>query len=41
MPVLTSETLKAQSAGIGTVSGATITSDACRESLQAAADAKG
>ncbi|WP_217547119.1 FMN-binding protein [Streptomyces sp. GbtcB6] len=41
VPVLISETLKAQSADIDTVSGATITSDAYKESLQAAIDAKG
>ncbi|WP_406441852.1 FMN-binding protein [Streptomyces sp. NBC_00631] len=41
VPVLVSETLKAQSADIDTVSGATITSGAYKESLQAAIDAKG
>ncbi|KPH98380.1 FMN-binding domain protein [Actinobacteria bacterium OK074] len=41
VPVLISETLKAQSASIDTVSGATITSDAYKTSLQAAIDAKG
>ncbi|MEU2617063.1 FMN-binding protein [Streptomyces sp. NPDC007157] len=41
VPVLISETLKAQSADIDTVSGATVTSDGYRESLQAAIDAKG
>ncbi|MGW7548354.1 FMN-binding protein [Streptomyces sp. NPDC054770] len=41
VPVLIAETLKAQSADIDTVSGATITSDGYRESLQAAIDAKG
>ncbi|MET7477713.1 FMN-binding protein [Streptomyces sp. NPDC005648] len=41
VPVLISETLKAQSADIDTVSGATITSDAYKQSLQAAIDAKG
>ncbi|MEV5952404.1 FMN-binding protein [Streptomyces sp. NPDC051987] len=41
VPVLVSETLKAQSADIDTVSGATITSDAYKESLQAAIDTKG
>ncbi|MGW7425502.1 FMN-binding protein [Streptomyces sp. NPDC054813] len=41
VPVLISETLKAQSADIDTVSGATITSDGYRKSLQAAIDAKG
>ncbi|MET7570274.1 FMN-binding protein [Streptomyces sp. NPDC005492] len=40
VPVLVSETLKAQSAKIDTVSGATITSDAYVQSLQAAIDAK-
>ncbi|MFE3033964.1 FMN-binding protein [Streptomyces canus] len=41
VPVLVAETLKAQSADIDTVSGATITSEAYKESLQAAIDAKG
>ncbi|GGN01507.1 FMN-binding protein [Streptomyces fuscichromogenes] len=41
VPVLIAETLKAQSADIDTVSGATITSDGYKESLQAAIDAKG
>jgi uncharacterized protein with FMN-binding domain len=41
VPVLIEETLAAQSADIDTVSGATITSDGYRESLQAALDAKG
>ncbi|MFD5536929.1 FMN-binding protein [Streptomyces sp. NPDC127079] len=41
VPVLISETLKAQTADIDTVSGATITSDGYKESLQAAIDAKG
>ncbi|MGW2565193.1 FMN-binding protein [Streptomyces sp. NPDC001537] len=41
VPKLIAETLKAQSANIDTVSGATITSDGYRESLQAAIDAKG
>lgn len=41
VPVLIKETLAAQSADIDTVSGATITSDGYRESLQAAIDAKG
>ncbi|MCG7203097.1 FMN-binding protein [Streptomyces arenae] len=41
VPVLISETLKAQSADIDTVSGATVTSDGYKESLQAAIDAKG
>ncbi|WNZ07076.1 FMN-binding protein [Streptomyces sp. 11x1] len=40
VPVLIKETLAAQSADIDTVSGATITSDGYRESLQAAIDAK-
>ncbi|MGW1625545.1 FMN-binding protein [Streptomyces sp. NPDC002172] len=41
VPVLIAETLKEQSADIDTVSGATITSDGYKESLQAAIDAKG
>ena len=41
VPELVAETLKAQSAHIDTVSGATITSQGYRESLQAAIDAKG
>ncbi|WP_340375133.1 FMN-binding protein [Streptomyces sp. SS7] len=41
VPKLVAETLQAQSADIDTVSGATITSDAYKESLQAAIDAKG
>ncbi|KUO12782.1 FMN-binding protein [Streptomyces sp. DSM 15324] len=41
VPKLVAETLRAQSADIDTVSGATITSDGYRESLQAAIDAKG
>ncbi|MFF7447990.1 MULTISPECIES: FMN-binding protein [unclassified Streptomyces] len=41
VPKLIAETLQAQSADVDTVSGATITSDAYRESLQAAIDAKG
>ncbi|MER6419601.1 FMN-binding protein [Streptomyces sp. NPDC001137] len=41
VPKLVAETLKAQSADIDTVSGATITSDGYKESLQAAIDAKG
>ncbi|MGH1552494.1 FMN-binding protein [Streptomyces sp. L7] len=41
VPVLIEETLKAQSSKIDTVSGATITSDAYAQSLQAAIDAKG
>ncbi|MDX3644350.1 FMN-binding protein [Streptomyces sp. MB09-02B] len=40
VPVLIKETLAAQSADLDTVSGATITSDGYRESLQAAIDAK-
>jgi uncharacterized protein with FMN-binding domain len=39
LPILREETLAAQSADIDTVSGATITSDGYRESLQAAIDA--
>ena len=39
LPVLTQETMNAQSADIDTVSGATITSDGYKESLQAALDA--
>jgi uncharacterized protein with FMN-binding domain len=41
VPQLIEETLRAQSADIDTVSGATVTSDGYRESLQAALDAKG
>jgi uncharacterized protein with FMN-binding domain len=41
VPQLIEETLQAQSADIDTVSGATITSDGYKESLQAALDAKG
>ncbi|MGW5472154.1 FMN-binding protein [Streptomyces chartreusis] len=41
VPQLVAETLEAQSADVDTVSGATITSDGYRESLQAAIDAKG
>jgi uncharacterized protein with FMN-binding domain len=41
VPVLIEETLQAQSADIDTVSGATLTSDGYKESLQAAIDAKG
>ncbi|MGW0711304.1 FMN-binding protein [Streptomyces sp. NPDC002643] len=41
VPVLIEETLEAQSADIDTVSGATITSDGYRQSLQSAIDAKG
>ncbi|GIE53671.1 FMN-binding protein [Amorphoplanes nipponensis] len=39
LPVLRQETLAAQNADIDTVSGATVTSDGYRESLQAALDA--
>lgn len=39
VPVLIEETLRAQSADVDTVSGATVTSDGYRESLQAALDA--
>jgi uncharacterized protein with FMN-binding domain len=39
LPVLRRETLAAQGAGIDAVSGATVTSDGYRESLQAAVDA--
>lgn len=39
LPVLRQETVDAQSADIDTVSGATVTSDGYRESLQAAIDA--
>jgi len=39
LPVLTQETLSAQSADIDTVSGATVTSDGYKQSLQAALDA--
>ncbi len=39
VPVLVSATLAAQSANVDTVSGATVTSDGYRESLQAAIDA--
>jgi uncharacterized protein with FMN-binding domain len=39
LPVLTQETLAAQSANIDSVSGATVTSDGYKESLQAALDA--
>jgi uncharacterized protein with FMN-binding domain len=38
LPVLTQETLSTQSADIDTVSGATVTSDGYKESLQAALD---
>ncbi|MBX7549346.1 FMN-binding protein [Streptomyces sp. tea 10] len=41
VPELVAETLKAQSAHIDSVSGATITSQGYKESLQAAIDAKG
>ncbi|MEU9331684.1 FMN-binding protein [Streptomyces sp. NPDC048290] len=41
VPTLIEETLSAQGADIDTVSGATITSDAYKESLQAVLDAKG
>ncbi|MFJ5261932.1 FMN-binding protein [Streptomyces sp. NPDC088387] len=41
VPKLVESTLEAQSADIDTVSGATITSDAYKESLQAAIDAEG
>lgn len=41
VPKLIAETLTAQSADIDTVSGATLTSDGYKESLQAAIDAKG
>lgn len=41
VPKLIAETLEAQGADIDTVSGATITSDGYKESLQAAIDAKG
>ncbi|MFJ2264203.1 FMN-binding protein [Streptomyces sp. NPDC087844] len=40
VPKLVAETLEAQSADVDTVSGATITSDGYRESLQAAIDAR-
>ncbi len=41
VPKLVAETLKAQSADIDSVSGATITSEGYKKSLQAALDAKG
>ncbi|MEU3294150.1 FMN-binding protein [Streptomyces longwoodensis] len=41
VPKLVAETLRAQSADIDTVSGATVTSDGYKESLQAALDARG
>jgi uncharacterized protein with FMN-binding domain len=39
LPILTQETMSAQSANIDTVSGATVTSDGYLESLQSALDA--
>ena len=39
LPILKQETLTAQSANISTVSGATVTSDGYKQSLQAALDA--
>ena len=39
LPILTQETLQAQSANIDSVSGATVTSDGYLQSLQAALDA--
>jgi uncharacterized protein with FMN-binding domain len=39
LPILTQETIAAQSADIDSVSGATVTSDGYKESLQAALDA--
>ncbi|MGW7280010.1 FMN-binding protein [Streptomyces sp. NPDC054844] len=41
VPRLVEETLRAQSADIDTVSGATVTSDGYKESLQAAIDDRG
>ncbi|MFB7248871.1 FMN-binding domain-containing protein [Streptomyces populi] len=41
VPRLVAQTLKVQSADVDTVTGATITSDAYKESLQAAIDARG
>ncbi|MFH9013429.1 FMN-binding protein [Streptomyces sp. NPDC017943] len=41
VPRLIEETLREQSADVDTVSGATVTSDGYRESLQAALDARG
>ncbi|MGW6546720.1 FMN-binding protein [Streptomyces massasporeus] len=41
VPRLIEETLQAQSADVDTVSGATVTSDGYKESLQAAIDARG
>jgi uncharacterized protein with FMN-binding domain len=39
LPILRQETLSAQSAGIDSISGATVTSDGYKQSLQAALDA--
>ncbi|MEB3965214.1 FMN-binding protein [Streptomyces kunmingensis] len=41
VPKLVAQTLETQNADVDTVTGATITSDAYKESLQAALDAKG
>ncbi|MGW0814395.1 FMN-binding protein [Streptomyces viridiviolaceus] len=41
VPQLIEETLQAQSADVDTVSGATVTSEGYKESLQAAIDARG
>jgi uncharacterized protein with FMN-binding domain len=41
VPILVEETLEAQSADVDTVSGATLTSEGYKESLQAAIDARG
>jgi uncharacterized protein with FMN-binding domain len=41
LPILTQETVDAQSAGIDMVSGATVTSDGYIESLQSALDQAG
>ncbi|GLF92952.1 FMN-binding protein [Streptomyces yaizuensis] len=41
VPTLIEDTLRVQGADVDTVSGATVTSDAYKESLQAAIDAKG
>ncbi|KAA0940375.1 FMN-binding protein [Streptomyces apricus] len=41
VPKLVAQTLQVQSADVDTVSGATLTSDGYRESLQAAIDARG
>ncbi|MFI2209541.1 FMN-binding protein [Streptomyces sp. NPDC020141] len=41
VPTLIEDTLRVQGAGVDTVSGATVTSDAYKESLQAAIDARG